>query len=305
MGNIVGGITNALFGKGGAGTAGDAVRLGKTLGADAKFKGYTVTTGAGTAGSDGAGNLTSTLSDPYSQILAKALAGSSSLFDQAAAFDPNARAKEIFDEQALLLRPEFQRQVGELEQSAFGRGTLGKRIAGEALGAGRGSGMVNQDAYGLSQAQNQALLALAPLAREQAFGEQATLTDLAMNMLNAGMSINQLEQNLLGLGVDAETARAAASYASGMMQLDPYKTLANIEQDQRGQNAGFAGAVLGGALSGGLFSGGGSAPVKTLPTRAGFGPLSGGYGSGFGSAATNYRNNFSFSPANPAFRFYK
>ena len=42
MGNIVGGITNALFGKGGAGTAGDAVRLGKTLGADAKFKGYTV-----------------------------------------------------------------------------------------------------------------------------------------------------------------------------------------------------------------------------------------------------------------------
>ena len=161
------------------------------------------------------------------------------------------------------MRPEFQRQVGEVEQSAFGRGVLGKRIAGEAVGAGRGSGMVNQDVYGLSQAQNQALLALAPLAREQAYGEQATLTDLAMNMLNSGLSINQLEQNLLGLGVDAETARAAASYASGMLQLDPYKALANIEQDQRGQNAGFAGSVLGGALSGGLFSGGGASPLST------------------------------------------
>ena len=250
MGNVVGGITNALFGKGGAGTAGEAVARARELGKEAVFKPFTVTTGAGTGQYTGDGQYQTTLSAPYSEILRKSLAGAGSMFDQAAAFDPEARSAEIFAEQAGLLQPEFARQATDLQSRLFGTGRLGLKLAGEGVGAGVDSGMVSPDAFGLMRAQSQTLANLAPLAREQAYGEQTTLANLAANMLNAGLSVSQLENNLIGMGVDAETARAAAAYASGTMQLDPYKTKASIEQDQRGQNAGFFGSVLGGYLGG-------------------------------------------------------
>lgn len=254
MGNIIGGITNALFGKGGAGVAGEAVARARALGKDAVFKPFTVTTASGTAGYGGDGDYSSTLSAPYSEVLRNALAGATGMFEQAASFDPNVRAAEIFREQSALLQPEFAKQRQKLQSDVFGSGRLGLKLAGEAVGAGEGSGMVSPDAYGLMRAQSQTLAQLAPMARQQAYGEQTTLAQLAANMLNSGLSVSQLEQNLLGLGVNAETARAAAAYASGQMQLDPYKTQASMLQQQRGQNAGFFGSVIGGALSGGLFS---------------------------------------------------
>jgi hypothetical protein len=110
--------------------------------------------------------------------------------------------------------------------------------------------MVQPDALGLGQAQQQTLAQLAAQSRQQAFGEQAQLQQAAAGMLQAGMGISGLEQSLLAQGLDAETARAAAAYASGTMQLDPYKTQAQIQQEQRGQNAGFFGSVLGGYLGG-------------------------------------------------------
>lgn len=305
MGNIVGGVTNALFGKGGAGTAAEAVARARELGKEAVFRPYTVTTGAGSAQYLGDGQYRTTLAQPYQDILGTSLAGAGSLFEQAAAFDPTQRGQEVFAEQAALLQPEFQRQATELQSQLFGSGRLGLRLAGESQGLGAGSGMVSPDALGLGRAQQQTLAQIAAGARQQALGEQAQLQQLAGGMLQAGMGISGLESALMAQGLDAETARAAAAYASGSMQLDPYKTQAQIQQEQRGQNASFFGSVLGGAMSGGLFSGGGSAPVKTLPTRAGFGPLAGGYGSGFGPAATNYANNFNFSTPNYGFRFYQ
>ena len=250
MGNVVGGITNALFGKGGAGTAAEAVARARELGKDAVFKPFTVTTGTGTAGYGGDGSYYSTLSQPYQDILGSSLAGAGNLFERAAGFDPSARAGEIFGEQSALLQPEFQRQATNLQNTLFGSGRLGLRLAGESQGLGVGSGMVQPDALGLGQAQQQTLAQLASGARQQAFGEQAQLQQAASGMLQAGMGISALEQQLLAQGVDAETARAAAAYASGTMQLDPYKTQAQIEQEQRGQNAGFFGSVLGGYLGG-------------------------------------------------------
>lgn len=263
MGSVVGGITNALFGKGGAGTAGAAVARARELGRDAVFKPYTVTTGSGTSGYTGGGNFFTQLSQPYQDILGTSLAGAGSLFEQAAAFDPAQRGQEVFAEQAALLQPEFQRQAQELQSSLFGGGRLGLRLAGESQGLGTGSGMVQPDALGLGRAQQQTLAQVAAGAREQALGEQTQLQNLAAGMLQAGMGISGLEQALMAQGLDAETARAAAAYASGTMQLDPYKTQAQIQQEQRSQNAGFFGSVLGGALSGGLFSGGGASPLST------------------------------------------
>lgn len=250
MGNIVGGVTNALFGKGGAGTAGEAVARARELGKDAVFKPYTITTGSGTAGYGGDGDYYSTLSAPYQDILGTSLAGAGQLFDQAAAFDPSQRAQEVFGEQSALLRPEFQRQATELQSSLFGSGRLGLQLAGQSQGLGAGSGMVSPDALGLGRQQQQTLAQVAAGARQQAFGEQAQLQQAAAGMLQSGLAVSGLEQSLIAQGLDAETARAAAAYASGTMQLDPYKTQAQIEQEQRGQNAGFFGSILGGYLGG-------------------------------------------------------
>jgi len=254
MGNVVGGITNALFGEGGAGTAGEAVARARELGAQSVFRPYTVTTGSGTSQYLGDGQYQTTLSQPYQDIMGTSLAGAGRMFEQAAAFDPTQRGQEIFREQSALLQPEFQRQAQDLQSSLFGSGRLGLRLAGESQGLGTGSGMVQPDALGLGQAQQQTLANLSTQARGQALGEQAQLQNLATGMLGAGMQISDLERALMAQGVDAETARAAAAYGSGQMQLAPYQTQAQIQQQQRGQNAGFFGSVLGGALSGGLFS---------------------------------------------------
>ena len=243
MGSIVGGVTNALFGKGGAGVAGDAVARARELGREAVFKPYTVTTGAGTSQYLGDGQYRTTLSQPYQDILGTSLAGAGSLFEQAAAFDPTRRGQEVFAEQAALLQPQFEQQATALQSSLFGGGRLGLRLAGESQGLGAGSGMVQPDALGLGRAQQQTLAQVAAGARQQALGEQSQLQQLAGGMLQAGMGISGLEQALMAQGLDAETARAAAAYGSGQMQLDPYKTQASILQKQRGQNAEFLGAI--------------------------------------------------------------
>ena len=250
MGSVVSGITNSLFGSGGADTAGEAVARARELGAQSVFRPYTVTTGAGTSQYLGDGQYQTTLSQPYQDILGTSLAGAGSMFEQAAAFDPTQRSQQIFQEQAALLQPEFQRQAVDLQSRLFGSGRLGLRLAGESQGLGTGSGMVQPDALGLGRAQQQTLAGLSTQARNQALSEQAQLQQLATGMLGAGMGISDMERALLAQGVDAETARAAAAYGSGMMQLQPYQTKAQIEQEQRGQNAGFFGSVIGGALAG-------------------------------------------------------
>ena len=243
-------ITDGLFGKGGSGTAEAAVARAKELGAEAVFNPFTVTTGSGTAKYLGDGQYETTLSQPYQDILGSALSGAGSMFEQAAAFDPSMRAQEVFQEQSALLQPQFAQQAVALQNRLFGSGRLGLRLAGESQGLGTGSGMVNPDALGLGQAQQQTLAQIAAQSRQQAFGEQAQLQQAAAGMLQGALGISGLEQSLMAQGLDAETARAAAAYASGQMQLAPYQTQAQIEQEQRGQNAGFFGAALGGLLGG-------------------------------------------------------
>lgn len=334
MGSIVGGITNALFGKGGAGTAGDAVARARELGAEAVFNPFTVTTGSGTSQYTD-GELQAMLSAPYEGLRQGSLGAAGSLLPmltgavsqapaqfggygqgllgeattramaQPAQFsytpDLAGRTEEIFGQQSALLQPEFQRQATELQSKLFGTGTLGLRLAGESQGLGEGSGMVSPDALGLGRAQQQTLANLAGQARQQALGEEAqryqqelgtfgtnvgqqqqalqnilglqsqgfgqaaqgfglneqarqaqiaNLMSAQQGMFGQALGLAGLEDQLMARGLDAETARAAAAYASGQMQLDPYKTQAQIQQEQRGQNAGFFGSVLGGYLGG-------------------------------------------------------
>ena len=277
----MGGIVSGLFGKGGAGVAGDAVARARELGREAVFKPFTVTTGTGTSQYLGDGQYQTTLAQPYQDILGTSLAGAGSLFQQAAAFDPAQRGQEVFAEQAALLQPQFEQQATALQNRLFGSGRLGLRLAGESQGLGTGSGMVSPDALGLGRQQQQTLAQVAAGARQQALGEQSQLQQLAGGMLQAGMGISGLEQALMAQGLDAETARAAAAYGSGQMQLDPYKTQASMLQQQRGQNADFVGGLAGGLMSGIGAAGGAAAffsdvslkdkltKVNTLPNGLG------------------------------------
>ena len=74
-------------------------------------------------------------------------------------------------------------------------------------------------------------------------GEQQALGSMAAQALQSGMGISGLEQSLMGLGLNAEQARAAVALGAGNLAVAPYTTKANIEQQQREQNAGFFGGI--------------------------------------------------------------
>ena len=94
------------------------------------------------------GTYSSQLADPYQTGLTSSMGGATNLFNQISQFSPAQRQQEIFQEQAALLQPEFQKQATQLQESLFGTGRLGMRLAGEGVGAG--SGMVQPDAFGFS-----------------------------------------------------------------------------------------------------------------------------------------------------------
>ena len=241
----MGSVVSGLFGKGGSGTAGEAVARARELAPGARFNPYAVRTGTGTTGYRGDGQFYSELSQPYQQLLGTTLGGAQGLFEQFGSFDPSQRATDIYQQQAALLQPSFEQQATQLQSRLFGGGRLGLRLAGESQGLGAGSGMVQPDALGLGQAQQQTLAQLAAGSRQQAFGEQQQLGQMAAQALQSGMGISGLEQSLMGMGLNAEQARAAAALGAGQMELQPYATKAQMEQEQQKANASFWGNVAG------------------------------------------------------------
>ena len=252
----MGSIVSGLFGKGGSGVAKEGIEEAARRAESAYFKPYTVTTGTGTTsyGDDG---FTSTLSPEYQALLGQALGGAGGLLSQFQSFDPSQRASEIYSEQAALLQPSFAQQGQQLQQSLFGSGRLGLRLAGESAGLGAGSGMVQPDALGLGRAQQQTLAQLAAGSRQQALSGQAQLGQMASGLFGIGQGISGMEQSLMGLGLTAEQARAAAALGAGNLAVSPYATAADMQQRQQEATAGFFGAAagaLGTAAKAGAFS---------------------------------------------------
>jgi hypothetical protein len=243
-------ITNSLFGKGGSGTAGEAVARARELAPGARFNPYTVRSGTGTTGYTGDGQFFTQLSQPYQDLLGSSLGGAQNLLSQFQEFDPSARAGEIYGEQAALLQPAFEQQATQLQNRLFGGGRLGLRLAGESQGLGAGSGMVQPDALGLGRQQQLTLAQLASGARGQALGEQAQLGQMAGGLFNIAQGVSGLENQLMGMGLNAEQARAVAYLGAANMELAPYTAKATIEQQQRGQNADFFGNLIGGFMGG-------------------------------------------------------
>lgn len=190
------------------------------------FKPVTFRSGTGTSTSNTDG-MTTSLNEPYAGLSGLVGAGTG-LLGQASQqaqqapnqfsynFDPNQRGQELFNQRSAMLEPAFAQQRAQGQESMFGTGRLGLRLAGEGVGAG--SGMVQPDAFGMNQAQSQALAQTAAQSTTDAFGESMQRAGLDSNqfgmnqqaqqqqyanmmgsgqgMLQAGMQGTQLEQNM-------------------------------------------------------------------------------------------------------------
>jgi hypothetical protein len=249
MGNVVGSLlgTSRMTGR-----ADQFEGVARGYAEEAKFKPYTVTTGAGTTGFRD-GEFFARLSQPYQDIQAATLGGALGLFEQAAAFDPRAREQEVFAQQAALLQPAFEQQAQQLQSSLFGSGRLGLRLAGQ--GQGLGGGMVQPDALGLGRAQQQTLAQVAAGAREQALGEQAQLANLASGLFGTGLNVSNLGMNLLGQGVSAEGARASAGYGAGTVGTQYFDPVMTAYGQRAKSQTGFVGGMLGSLGLGGFMPG--------------------------------------------------
>lgn len=243
----MGKLVDSLIGKGGSGVAQQGIQEAARRAESAYFRPYTVRASAtGTTAYDPTSGITAALLSPeYQAVLSQALGGAGGLFGQMRAFDPTQRAQEVYQEQAALLQPAFEQQATNLQQQLFGSGRLGLRLAGQGAGLGSGGAdMVQPDVLGLGRAQQQTLAQLASQARTQAFGEQAQLGQLAAGALQSAMGISGLEQALLGTGLQAESARAAAGLGAGQLAVQPYATAAQMAQQQAGARAGFLGSLF-------------------------------------------------------------
>tara|TARA_R110000823_G_scaffold75147_3_gene171849 strand:+ start:6302 stop:7234 length:933 start_codon:yes stop_codon:yes gene_type:complete len=152
-------------------------------------------------------------------------------------YDPRAAAKEYYTEQAGLLEPQFAQQRQDLKNDLFGSGRMGLMLAGDSVGAG-GGGMVSPDAYGLGRAQSQTLAGISADSRQRALAEQQGLFGIAsgaygMNqgaqqqylqnllggaggLMGQGAGISELEMNLINQGLSVEQARSGALSNSAM-----------------------------------------------------------------------------------------
>lgn len=222
------------------------------------FRPVTFRSGTGTSTSD-AGGITTELNEPYSGL--SGLVGSGSgLLGQAALqsqqapsqfsynFNPQQAGQELFNQRSALLEPAFAQQNTKAQEAMFGSGRLGLRLAGEGVGAGTG-GMVSPDAFGVSQAQSQALAGLAAQSTEDAFAQEMQKSALDSNQF----AMNQAQQqqryaNLMGSGQGMLSAgmqgtqleQAMAQQQLQNQQLNQDYNLAQQNYNLAAQGQGFS-----------------------------------------------------------------
>jgi hypothetical protein len=143
-------------------------------------------------------------------------------------FDPAQATQGYFDAGMNVLNPIFAQQQNQMQNNLFGSGRLGLMLAGDAAGAGAGTGMVNPDAFGLARGQGQAMTDLYANSRAAAMqeGDQMFNQSLKGYQQNELARQNYLQQLGVGqsgmlnqaLGID-EQSRNAALQALGMEQI--------------------------------------------------------------------------------------
>lgn len=218
---IAGGVASAAVGSllGGGGTAPSQAPV-TVPGAEFQPFTYTGTGGFGVTGTQAGDNgydWSAQIPDwlkGLGDIGAGAAGGLFGQYAQLAQQDPYAAAEEYYQRGLTQLQPELARQQIQAQERMFGGGRLGLKLAGEAVGAPTGTGMVNPDAYGLAAGQANMLQDL--YTKSLSAGQQMQtqylnqLSGAAAKMLELGMTPTDVEQNLIKFGADLETARSTA-----------------------------------------------------------------------------------------------
>ena len=161
-------------------------------------------------------------------------------------FNPEQAGQDLFNQRAALLQPQFAQQTALNNESMFGGGRLGLRLAGEGVGAG--SGMVQPDAFGVNQAQSQALANLAAQSTNDAFGQQVQQAGLDLSQFGTNQGLQQQQYaNLMGSGQNMFSNQLQQS------GLDMNQYMANQAAQQQqyanlmGSGTGMLSAGMGGA----------------------------------------------------------
>lgn len=208
------------------------------------FKPVTFRSGTGTSTADEDG-MTTSLAEPYSGLSSlvgegTGLLGAAGVQSQQApnqvdtSFNTNDRAQQLMSQRSALLEPQFAQQRAQAQESMFGSGRLGLRLSGEGVGAGGGT-MVQPDAFGMNQAQSQAMAQLAAQSSQDAFGEGMQRAGMDLNQFSANQGAQQQQfGNMMGAGQGMlQAGMQGASLEQSMAQQQ-------MAAQQQAQNYGLA-----------------------------------------------------------------
>jgi len=194
-------------------------RTAETAAAMSEFKPYTVTTGFGTGFFDEDAQQAGYVLDPGLQAYRDALMG---LGAQALpeGVDVGQASQQYYDEMRAMQAPTQAAEDIAMRNRLFGTGRLGMRLAGEAAGAGAGSGMYQPDVLGINRSRAMADQALAMQARQQAQNELDASIARGTGLFQQGFGVEQLGMSPLTMGAEfgGRASQAGAQAGATLMQ---------------------------------------------------------------------------------------
>jgi len=256
----MGSLVKGIFGMdSGEKQAQAGIAAGREFAKDIYFKPVTIASTLASMTGSPEGEYSGAMQPELIGIRQDVLGGAENLYKTLSQFDVGSVANQLYQQEYEMLKPTLAAQQTQMQERMFGTGRLGLKLAGEGVGAGAAAGMVSPDAFGLGQAQSQMLGQLALGARERAYQEAMTTGQLASGMLGSAMGIEEMAQKLIGLGIDAQSARSAAAAAAGQIGTGGYNMATQAAMNADSAMGSFWGGLFGGAgaaLKGGFAKGG-------------------------------------------------
>jgi hypothetical protein len=155
--------------------------------------------------------------------------------------DAYSAADEFYNRGLAVIEPEIAKQRVALGGDMFGSGRLGLKLAGEAVGAPIGTGMVNPDLFGFGAGVGKAYtnlyadsLTRGSELRTQELNELSSAADAMMKL---GMQPMEIEQNLINFAKDLEVSRSNALKA-GTQNVGLKETPGSVFAGQLAKNLG-------------------------------------------------------------------
>jgi hypothetical protein len=244
----MGSLVKGIFGMdSGEKQAQAGIAAGREYAKDVTFKPVTVASTLASMTGSPEGEYTGAMQPELLGIRQDVLGGAENLYKTLSQFDVGSVAQNLYQQEYEMLKPTLAAQQIQAQERMFGTGRLGLKLAGEGVGAGAGAGMVSPDAFGLGQAQSQMLGQLALGSRERAYQEAMQTGQLASGMLGSAMGIEEMAQKLIGLGIDAQSARSAAAAAAGQIGTGGYNMATQAAMNADSAMGSFWGGLFGGA----------------------------------------------------------